>query len=272
VRASKRASLLDAARRGDGKALVSALVAESSPRPLLRNDLGARLSLSAEAIARAAEALVASGELVPVGVVGWIGKSVLAELGARAHSLVADHHRAAPLEPGLPLQTLREQISALAGPEVTAELLTRIAAASKLVTEGDVVRLASFGGVAADAAASRAFETASTLLRQAALAGVTENALAQAASKGDVKQARALLGLLVRKGAAVHAADLWFDAGAVQQLRERVADHFGHHGKLTIADFKAMTGLGRRQTIPLLEHLDREGVTRRQGDDRVPGR
>ena len=313
-RAGKRAGLLQAARRGDARALVGELVAESSPRPLLRSSLGARLSLPSDALGRAAEALVAAGELVSVQAVGWLSEPGLGALRARAAQLVGAHHRVAPLEPGLPLQTLREQIAAIAGAEATAELLGRLAAEAKragaspptgsarapgggtrakgsagpksaarasaaktepavtLLVEGDVVRLASFGGVSEDAAASRAFAAAAKLLGSAGLSGVTDNALAQAVCDGDLKQSRALLAMLGRKGAALRAGDLWFDAASVAELRARLGEHLAHNGKLTIQQFKAMTGLGRRQTIPLLEHFDREGLTRRQGDDRVPGR
>ena len=60
-------------------------------------------------------------------------------------------------------------------------------------------------------------------------------------------------------------------AAAVASLRARVVEHLGKAGQLTIQDFKTLTGLGRKQAIPLLEHLDREGVTKRQGDLRLPG-
>ncbi|MBW2523451.1 MAG: SelB C-terminal domain-containing protein, partial [Deltaproteobacteria bacterium] len=86
------------------------------------------------------------------------------------------------------------------------------------------------------------------------------------------KTTRAVLAVLVRQQLAVRAGDLWFDAAAVADLTAKVEAHLRQEGKLTIAEFKQMTGLGRRQTIPLLEHLDRTGVTRRQGDDRVAGR
>jgi hypothetical protein len=35
--------------------------------------------------------------------------------------------------------------------------------------------------------------------------------------------------------------------------------------------FKELAGVSRKQAIPLLEQLDREGTTRRQGDERVLG-
>jgi len=36
-----------------------------------------------------------------------------------------------------------------------------------------------------------------------------------------------------------------------------------------VAAFKALTGLSRKYSIPLLEYLDRERLTRRAGSDRV---
>ena len=39
--------------------------------------------------------------------------------------------------------------------------------------------------------------------------------------------------------------------------------------ELTVADFKALTGLTRKYAIPLLELLDEMGVTRRKGAVRV---
>ncbi len=48
--------------------------------------------------------------------------------------------------------------------------------------------------------------------------------------------------------------------------------HLARAPKLTIAEIKDMTGLGRKQIIVLLEQFDREGTTRREGEgDRVKG-
>ncbi len=35
--------------------------------------------------------------------------------------------------------------------------------------------------------------------------------------------------------------------------------------------FKDMVQVSRKYAVPMLEHLDRTGVTRREGDERVPG-
>ena len=39
--------------------------------------------------------------------------------------------------------------------------------------------------------------------------------------------------------------------------------------RFTVGDFKKWTGVSRKYAIPLLEYLDRERVTRRDGDERV---
>ncbi|HJX29021.1 MAG TPA: SelB C-terminal domain-containing protein, partial [Thermoanaerobaculia bacterium] len=39
--------------------------------------------------------------------------------------------------------------------------------------------------------------------------------------------------------------------------------------KFSVADFKDRYGLSRKWAIPLLEHLDSTGATRRLGDDRM---
>ena len=39
--------------------------------------------------------------------------------------------------------------------------------------------------------------------------------------------------------------------------------------KLSVPTFKEHTGISRKYAIPLLEYLDRERITRREGDVRV---
>ena len=62
-----------------------------------------------------------------------------------------------------------------------------------------------------------------------------------------------ILQLLLKEKALVKVAeDLIFHSEALAGLRE-----------------KELTGLTRKYAIPLLEYLDRERVTRRQGDERI---
>jgi selenocysteine-specific elongation factor len=194
----------------------------------------------------------------------------LQALEAQGEQLVAEHHQGAPLEPGLRLQTLREQLARTAGAEAAALAIERLTsrADAPLIVEGDSIRLAGFAGIEQNPEAARALEQARTLIRDAALQGVSENVVIEQ-NGGDNKAARALLALMVRRAEAIKSGDLWFDAGAVGELETKVRAHLDENGKLSIQDFKAMTGLGRKQSIPLLEHFDRSKVTRRDGSDRI---
>ena len=46
-----------------------------------------------------------------------------------------------------------------------------------------------------------------------------------------------------------------------------LADHKGQ--RFGVSEFKEWTGISRKYAIPLLEFLDRERITRRDGDVRV---
>lgn len=82
---------------------------------------------------------------------------------------------------------------------------------------------------------------------------------------------RSALGRLASEGVARHLTDLWFAEHVLDDLRRRVAQHFETASDLSIAAFKDLAGVGRKQAIPLLKQLDREGTTRRVGDTRVAG-
>ena len=193
----------------------------------------------------------------------------IGQLAEHAVELTRAHHEAAPLEPGLKLQTLREQLTAMAGAQVTAKVVEVLTADGKLVLAGDVVHLPTFEGAAKGSAASKAFEQGRKLLVEAALNGISEHALKE--ELGDPKLVRAITAKLNRDGDAITTGGLWFDAEAIATLRTRVVSHFKSDDRLTIKQFKDMTGLGRKQTIPLLEYFDRESVTRRDGSDRLKG-
>jgi selenocysteine-specific elongation factor len=271
---AKRRAVLEALRASDATRTAAALVDEAAPRPVPADSLGARFPLPAPALIAAAEALVKRGDLSRTKGGAWALKSTVVDLSRLAQRLVAEHHRAAPLDRGIPLETLRRRLAAVAGADV-AEDAIKLAAAPKgakqgepIVVEGDVARMASFAGAPTSGAAANALEAATRAIAQAALRGVTEFALREAAACSP-KEAKAVLAKLVRDNVAIHAGDLWFSRAAVDDLRARVVAHLAQQPRLTIADFKALSGLGRKQAIPLLEQLDREGVTRREGDDRV---
>ena len=270
----KRRAALVALSQGDPAPVMRALVEEAAPRPLAWGALGSRFPVAAEALRKAAESLAHRGEIAAIKGHGWITPARLADLASTARRLVAEHHAKAPLDRGLPLETLRRKLAETSGLEAAEEAI-RIAArapagpkSEPVVVEGDVARLASFGGAPVGGAAGDALDAATRLLRDAALRGVSELGVKEA-TKVQPREVKAILAKLTRERLAVHTGELWFWRASFDELRARVAAHLESAPRLTIAEFKEISGMGRKQSIVLLEQLDREGVTRRDGDDRV---
>ena len=63
--------------------------------------------------------------------------------------------------------------------------------------------------------------------------------------------------------------DLYFDRQAVDALEEELVAFLKTHGEITTPQFKDMTGISRKYTIPLIEYFDLKQITVRVGDSRV---
>jgi selenocysteine-specific elongation factor len=268
---TKRRALASALASLDPDLTARALVEAASPRPLAREALPSRFALDAATLARAADRAAQSRELARVGDHGWITRARLDALVARARDLVRGHHEAAPLDRGLPLETLRARLAA-GGGRLVAEEAVRAAtgaddAKERLVVEGDVVRMPSSAGATGAEAAARSASVGRALV-EAASAGATEHTLA---GKTGAKPAdlRAALQKLAREGAAVRLGQLWFASGVVDDARRAMTAHFASARTLTVVEFKTATGLARKQAVAMLEHFDALGLTRREGDARV---
>ncbi len=94
-------------------------------------------------------------------------------------------------------------------------------------------------------------------------------------SRGEVQQALGPLAdvaaqVLLDAGEAVELRDLLFSRSAVEAAAGTVVQAL-QRGPLTVAAVRDLLGTSRKYVLPLLEHLDTLGVTRRQGELRVPG-
>jgi selenocysteine-specific elongation factor len=174
-----------------------------------------------------------------------------------------EFHQKHPLQPGIAKQDLRARELASAPPFLLDAIL---ADAKEIAVEGETVRLRSHRVVLkedeeqARAKIEGAFEQA----------GLAVPALSEVLAKSGVEpsRARSLLQILIREQRLVRVSeDLVFHSGAIANLRQLLATHKGQ--RLSVPLFKEWTGISRKYAIPLLEFLDREHITRREGDERL---
>jgi len=216
---------------------------------------------------------------------------------ARLAGAVREFHRQNPLAPGIAKQDLRAREMArvppflldallmgqpiLAAPDLSGTGTGRLesrphggsqtglpvppAPPDEIVVEGETVRLRSHRVVLkedeeqARAAIERTFEAA----------GLAVPAMAEALAKSGVeaRRARTLLEILLREKRLLRISEeLVFHRSAIERLRQILAAR--NSRRFGVGEFKEWTGISRKYAIPLLEYLDRERITRRDGDQR----
>jgi selenocysteine-specific elongation factor len=187
---------------------------------------------------------------------------------ASIRKAVETFHRANPLLPGIPKQELRAR-AGRARAEMFEAALGDLVAARTLVVTGDLVSQAG-REISLSTEETRAKEL---IEREFESAGLTVPDIASVLAKlsVDAPRAQKILQILLREKVLVKiSSDLVFHRNTLLKLRKLLAKYRKERGaRLPITVFKELTGITRKYAIPLLEHLDREQVTRRAGDERV---
>ena len=179
------------------------------------------------------------------------------------HEHLKQFHRQNPLLAGASKEELRSRFLPGAPPWLLDALLAR----SKTITaEAETIRLSSH-----TVALKQDEEDATAKIENAFRSGgLTTPAVNEVLAKSGVDsvRARTLLQLMLRDKRLVRVSDeLVFHASAMESLRGLLATKKGL--QFAVPEFKNWTGISRKYAIPLLEYLDRERITRREGDSRV---
>jgi selenocysteine-specific elongation factor len=171
---------------------------------------------------------------------------------------IGEFHREHALLPGIPKQDLRSDL-----PDALFDALLKH---PQIAVEGEIVRHRSHRIVLqqqeeqARSSIEGAFEKA----------GLSAPALPEVLAQSGVESgpARTLLQILLREGRLVRIADdLVLHRSALEKLQSDLASIRGQ--RLSVPAFKERAGVSRKYAIPLLEYLDRQKITRREGDVRV---
>jgi selenocysteine-specific elongation factor len=186
---------------------------------------------------------------------GWLVEpATRARLRDESRTRVGAFHREKPTEPGLDLAVLARSLKADA-----AHLRAALADTPGLVVERGVVHDEQHATSVADSDEGRA------LVARFAASPYAPPAPA------DTGAPVALVRALVREGQLVDIDGVVFAASALGAARAQVVALLAERGTVTIADIRDALGSSRKYTLPIVNWLDRNGVTRRRGDDRIPG-
>jgi selenocysteine-specific elongation factor len=261
-------AVLAALGADDGEA-VRLWVEEAAEAGIEAEELALRLGERRAAAERRLAELAAAGGAVrfpegPGHAARWVVPRALRRLAERAERLLADYFATHRLAEGMPraeavARLLPGRAAALAG-----VYLKWLAREGRLGLEGDRVVAPGRKAALTDAESSLAVRLLARL-EASGLEPPSPGALAtELAAKPQVVDG--VLAYLREQGKVTRLPQgLLIATAAVEGLRRDLA--LGP-ARFTVGDFKQRFGLSRKWAIPLLEHLDSVGATRRVGNER----
>ena len=176
-------------------------------------------------------------------------------------------HRQEPLKPGLS----REELKSRTGPAAVRSfpfLLERLKNSGRVSLEKEFVRLSSHKIVLRldqEEVKKRVGEYFLRVGLQPPVTGVISESLDL-----DLRTLRESISILIAEKQLVKVAEeMAMHSAKLDLLKEKIVALLGTGGKMTMQDFKEISGLSRKYSVPLLEYFDRSGLTIRVGDHRV---
>jgi len=250
-----------------------AFVRASGDRGLRLSDLAAATGWTNDVLAQVAAQAQARKSAIEVGGV-YLARESLDRLSGAVVAELERYHKREPLARGMLRETLREKVFTHAVAELFNGVLARLEAEGKVVSEKDIVRSSkhSVGLSEQDVALSRGIEEIYLA------SGVEAPSLDDVMTKANVPaaqraQARKLLQLLLDDRKLIRIqGDMFMHTNVIEDLKTKLQLYASQHEPDRLIDvptFKDLAGVSRKYAIPLLEHFDREQLTRRAGDKRL---
>jgi selenocysteine-specific elongation factor len=260
-------------RSGSHQDIAARFTAAAAERGLSRSDLIARTAWREEIAeaaigkARANGAVIdAAGELLSPSIFKDLKQSVQEEIHA--------HHRSEPLSRGLAKELLRGRVFKHSSAAIFRAVLSELEKESSLIVEGDVVRRREHTRAVAGADAELR-DRIEMIYREAKLAppGLPDAFARAGVTAATQPHARKILQVLIDAGSMVRVeGDMYFHRTALDELIGKLrgfAEKTETNRAIDVPAFKELAGISRKYAIPLLEYLDRERITRREGDRRI---
>jgi selenocysteine-specific elongation factor len=188
-----------------------------------------------------------------------------------AAAAVLDHLRAAHARrrrsSAESLEAVRAGLSVRFSTDLVEFVVGRLASAGEVVVEGPGIRLAGHEPSLNDTE-EQALRELQAVLVAADLAPPSPPDLA-AAIGVDRELLNDLLKLLVERGLAVRVTPEVFVMRSAEERARETIRRLSSSGAVPPGEFRQALGLSRKHLIPLLEYMDRAGVTRRTPEGRI---
>lgn len=208
------------------------------------------------------------GKITSVGGGEFVPREPYESTGGMILSYLSGYHSRFPLKEGIHKEELRSALHPSPSERVFSHLLDGLRASGKIAFEGDLVRLSAHS-VTVRGKDRELREKIVEVLRHKGLAPPSPEEIS-ALLREDPGKVAALLRALTHEGELIRVKEgLFFIRENLSHLEERLVSFLKGKKEITTQEFKEMTGVTRKYTIPLAEYFDQKKITLRVGDKRV---
>jgi selenocysteine-specific elongation factor len=226
------------------------------------------------------ETLLLEGRVRRVGVF-WFAQHIWDMLVEEAVHLVGEYHRLYPLRSGLSKEEWRTRLHL--SPRMANEVLAVLQAEGHLTvvgvgargetkmghTQEGVLR----GGLLCVPGFTPRFTSAQQQQVERLVQRFRESPYTPPGrAEAETMVGSEILNALIEQGQLIRLGEgILFLRTTYEEALKRLVAYLQEHGKMTVAEARDILGATRKYILPLLEHMDALHITKRSGDERVPG-
>ncbi len=265
---------LQALEREDPSEVLESILLAAGARLLTFEQLASEMAVSQARIQELAEELQREEKIVFLKKAGKAAATHIVTVGKMEQACLdalATFHKNHPMKPGLHKAELKGMAGKRAEPQLLEFAVARLTQNGNISETTGMVKLAGHKiTLSPEQAAVKS--RLSKMLLDSRFSPPSESALASELDI-DGSQLRNLMATMVALGEAVRVDEgIFFHQSVAEEARTRLIDSLKANSEITISQFKELLGgVSRKYAMPLINHFDRIGVTRREGDVRVLG-
>ncbi|MCX7779400.1 MAG: selenocysteine-specific translation elongation factor [Negativicutes bacterium] len=261
-----RLPLAAALDKADGRAAAAAILSWQK-RPVTADEIRQEAGYLPDDILESGIAgLVADGQVIKLERF-YLTKVLLTTLGSHLFSMLDSYHRLNPSRFGAPKEELRQKLGI--EDKVFEVLLQHFIQDNQITAQGAEVALPAHAGKHQDWQRDITGEVERAL----AGSGLIDVSPALLAEKLGLSPANAqkVWGALVKEKVIIRLGEIHVYRKTIQNIVELIQRHFRSHPGITVAELRDMLNTTRKFALPVLEYMDVNKYTVRDGDIRRPG-
>lgn len=235
-------------------------------KPISIPQLIRRFGYSAKATTARINEKISEGAIVKLGEspLEICSRTLFDSTCARINQILSNLHDAQPLKTGFYLSNITSELPRSSNENMLKTCLSYLESAGEIENVEGKVKLAR-RNLQLSADQQNAFDTIETAFKEA---GFGPPAPTDAIKRANHKDGEALFELLLSQGKLrLISQDYFLHRETLASIEDTLRKNAGSE-PFAVPQFKDWLGVSRKYAIPLLEYLDRQGITYRTGDQR----